>query len=246
MYIGNPETALIFAKTLKRKVSGANAVKFKNVDIAVAPPAPFIVPLLGVLKRTSVRVGAQALSPHTGGAHTGDISGEMVKRLGGAFAIVGHSERRAAGEGDDAVHEELKQALDAGLRAVLCIGERQRDEHGEHYALLASQLQSALAGASAAAGKQLVIAYEPIWAIGKTAEDAMQPAAVRETVIFIRKTLADILPREAAVRVPVLYGGSVEPANAQALIGEGEVSGFLVGHASADIDSFMEIISACK
>ena len=170
----------------------------------------------------------------------------MLKAFGVSFAIIGHSERRAAGETNEQINSQLLRAQDAGIRAVLCVGERERSASGDYFEVLKEQLVSALSGSPKTMAAKLVIAYEPVWAIGKTAADAMKPSELRETVIFIRKTVADILGREALSRVAILYGGSVEGANAEALIAQGDVSGFLVGHASAQFDSFMEILKACR
>jgi triosephosphate isomerase len=125
------------------------------------------------------------------------------------------------------------------------VGETERLPDGSHFSYIAAQLSSALEGALPHAAKMLV-AYEPVWAIGKSATEAMQPSELEETVIFIRKTLADLLGRSDALKVPILYGGSVEGENAHALLTQGGVNGFLVGHASATLNSFVEILKACR
>jgi triosephosphate isomerase len=143
------------------------------------------------------------------------------------------------------IRAQIINATDAKMTAILCVGEHERLPDGSHWALVANQLSRALHGLTMSLGR-LVVAYEPVWAINKSAEDAMKPEELEETAIFIRKILSETIGREAANKVAILYGGSVEPANAQALMQEGGVNGFLVGHASANLDSFIEILKACK
>ena len=135
---------------------------------------------------------------------------------------------------------------EAGLGAVLCVGERERDPGGAHFEAITAQLSSALTQLPTKSHSKVMIAYEPVWAIGKTAKDALQPEDLQEMVIFIRKTLAGLLGRAGALRVPILYGGSVEEENVARLYHEGGVSGFLIGHASSNSDSFIKIIKALR
>lgn len=246
MYIGSPEAAKAFALSLRRKTR-----EIKGVDIGIAPPLPFVAGVAHVLASSPIKVGAQTLSPHASGAHTGDASAAMLKGVGASFVIVGHSERRAAppagaGEGSEVVRAQLERATEAGLMPLLCVGEREREVGGEHFTFIEGQLTSALKDIPKPALKKLVVAYEPVWAIGKEGSQAIQPGSLQEMVIFIRKVLADILDRQAALKVPILYGGSVEPSNAELLLAEGGVNGFLVGHASATIEDFLTILNVCK
>jgi triosephosphate isomerase len=239
MYLDNLEVAKEYSRALKRKVRGLS-----GVEVVVVPPTPFVEAVSSILESSPIHVGVQTVSAYQG-AHTGEVSAAMARSAGADFAIIGHSERRALGESNEMIHQELVQAASAGFRPVLCVGELVHNEDGAHFGLVAEQLRTALAGAQSLTNK-LVVAYEPVWAIGKTSADAMKPADVREMVIFIRKTLADVLGRAAALKVPILYGGSVEPDNAPALIADGDVAGFLVGHASADVTTFFDIVLACK
>lgn len=239
MYIESPESAKVFARTLRRK-----ARLFHGVDVVLAPSFPLLPLIAAALKGSKIRAGAQAVSSFSDSKHTGDVSARTLSLAGATAVIVGHSERRAAGESDEAVSLQLHNADAEGLRAILCVGEKERDSAGGHFSTVAIQLRTALAAKPAAA--RLVVAYEPVWAIGKSAAEAMKPQDVQEMVIYIRKILAESMGRTAALRIPILYGGSVEPDNARALLTEGGVSGFLVGHASADIDSFLAILQAVR
>jgi triosephosphate isomerase len=241
MYIESPEEARRFTLSLRRRVRG-----LAGVEVWLAPPAPFIPLVADVLESSRIYVGAQKISPHEDPQHTGSVSAKMLKAVGASFAIIGHSERRAEGETDEKVRSELLRATETGLAPILCIGENVREKDGEHFEVLEKQLTSALTHVPQNTLKKLVIAYEPVWAIGKRSEDSIGPADLQEMVIFIKKVLTDLLDRRVALKVPILYGGSVEPENAPALIAEGGVSGFLVGHASAQIDSFLEIIKATQ
>jgi triosephosphate isomerase len=249
MYVESPDAAKKFAAALRRK-----ARAFVGTEAWLAPAFPLISPVAATLKGSVLKVGAQTISIHAEGAHTGDVSAKMLKGLGVSFVIVGHSERRATrdsegnikqGETDEDVRAQLAAALGAGLTAILCVGELERQPDGSHFQEIANQIHRALNGVPAPAGR-LIVAYEPVWAIGKSATEAMQGEDLEETAIFIRKILSEALGREAVAKVPILYGGSVEPANAQALIKEGGVNGFLVGHASTEVDSFIDILKACK
>lgn len=236
-YVETPGEAKKFLAALKRRMPGLS-----GVEAWIAAPYTLIPALAG---KGAVKIGAQSLSAYSEGAHTGEVSAAMLRHAGAAFSLVGHSERRAAGEGAQAVHEQLVRAVEAGLTPVLCVGESERTPEGAHFNAIEEQLLSALRGSQSLMGK-LVVAYEPVWAIGKSGAEAMKPAELEETVIFIRKTLADSLGRTEALKVSILYGGSVEPENAAAFIAEGGINGLLVGRASAKNDSFLEILKACK
>jgi len=241
MYVADLKEAVTLARSVRRR-----AALFAGVDVVLAPAFPLVPAVAQALKGSVLRVGAQTLSSSEGGAHTGEVSAAMLKALGTSLVIVGHSERRAAGESDIQIREELKRAADMGLRAVLCIGEKERDQNGSYFEILGAQIFAALSGFPKSDVGRLIVAYEPVWAIGKSAAEAMKPAELEETAIFIKKVLADVLGREKALRVPILYGGSVEESDAAPLLGEGGVSGFLVGHASASAESFGAIVKLCK
>jgi triosephosphate isomerase len=200
----------------------------EGVDVAVCPPFTGLGPAVQALADTEIAVAAQNVHWEAEGAYTGEISAPMLVDLGVYGAIVGHSERRQYfGESDEAVSRRAAAALEAGLSVIACVGELEEErERGETEDVLRRQL------ASLEAHDHLVVAYEPVWAIGtgKTAT----PDLAQEAHAFV-KSLLD---------VPVLYGGSVKPENAAELLAQPDVDGALVGGASLEVDSFVEICRA--
>lgn len=241
MYISTPEEAKKFIATLRRK-----ARSFTGVDVVIAPSFTLLPLVAAALKGSPIRTSAQSVSVFDTGAHTGEVAAAMVKSFGATYSIIGHSERRAQGESDTMVCAQMMHAAAAGLTPILCIGESERDPAGAYLATIVGQLRGALSGFKKDGVPKLVVAYEPVWAIGKNASEAMKGAELREMSIFIKKTLAEYFEKKAAMRIPILYGGSVEASNARTLLDEGDVSGFLVGHASADVESFIDILKAVK
>ena len=236
----NPEN-ISQAKKLFSKIS-RSANTLKRTKVVIAPPYLFISNLK--VKGKKVSLGAQDSFWGKTGASTGEISSTMLKNSGVTSVILGHSERRALGETDIMVSKKVLDVLREKLTPVVCIGEKERDEHGNYLSFLSEQIKKSLAGVSRRDISQVIIAYEPIWAIGKTAENAMNPHKLHEMVIFIYKTLTTLFGRELASKVVIIYGGSVESSNADDLIRNGNVKGFLVGHASLNPKGFEEILKA--
>jgi len=241
MYVETPEQAESFAKGLRAKMR-----TLKGVDVALAPSFILIPAVAEALNRSTITVGAQAVSQYHANAHTGETSAKMIRAAGASFVILGHSERRALGETNEVVRTQVLEAGAAGLGIVLCVGEVERDIGGDYFAFIKAELTSALVNLPKKSLSKLVIAYEPVWAIGKSANDAMKPQDVHEAIIYIRKILTELFERLPAQRIPILYGGSVEAENAAALLKEGAVNGFLVGHASASLETFLPILNSCK
>lgn len=238
LYITDAGQAKKLVSSIKRK-----AAAYRGTDIILFPPAPLLSHVIAAAG-PSMSVGAQHVSAFSEGAYTGYDSSILVKNLGGRWALVGHSEQRTH-ENEDEVHAQVKEANDAGLSVLLCVGESERDPGGAHFALIERQLSSALAGYPKTASK-LAIAYEPVWAIGKSAEEAMKPQDLEEMAIFIRRALTELFDRTAANKIPILYGGSVDATNARDLVKHGGVSGLLVGRTSADAASFLELIDSVQ
>ncbi len=239
----NPLSTLVavrLASDIKKKIA-----RIDSVDVVIAPPTIFLGAVANAQSgKSSFMLGAQNVHSEKLGAHTGEISLSMLENFGVTHVIIGHSERRAEGETDDTVNKKIHTVIKGGCTAVVCVGEQERD-HGAHYLnLIETQIRLACAGISKAKLEQLVIAYEPIWAIGtgKTAT----PEDAHEMKLFIEKTLSDLYGRAYAQKVRVLYGGSVNPKNALALMVEGRVDGFLVGGASLHAGDFYEIVKAVR
>ena len=214
----------------------------KGVSVVVCPPAVFLRDLAVGNRAGRVSFGAQNVHFEAQGSYTGEISALQVKDAKAMYAIIGHAERRAMGETNDDVRKKVDAVLVAGLTPIMCIGEKERGQGAEHFTAVREQIRT---GISEDAGKRLskiIIAYEPIWAIGAT--KAMEPRQMHEMSIFIRKTLVERFG-EAGHSIKILYGGSVDGENAADMMRDGDVVGLLVGRASVDIQSFTELLRSC-
>jgi len=214
-----------------------------KVSIVLAPPAPFLG-ALAVRNTSRVAFAAQDVSIATGGAATGEVIAATYAASGATHAIVGHSERRAAGDTNAVVAEKLAHALAHGLVPILCVGEAERDGEGRYLSLIRGQVTSALAPLTLKERARVVLAYEPLWAINKTSAAAIAVTDLEEMLLYLRKILSELLPGKSALKIPVLYGGSVEPENIRSLAGGSGVDGFLVGHASVDPRRFTDLLRA--
>ncbi|MDB5571434.1 MAG: Triosephosphate isomerase [Hyphomicrobiales bacterium] len=213
-----------------------------RVDLLVCPPATLVGAAVAACAG-KLAVGGQDCHPKASGAHTGDVAAEMLADLGAAYVIVGHSERRADhGESDAVVKSKAEAALRAGLVAIVCVGETEAQRRaGEMLDVVGAQIAGSLpAGASA---RNLVVAYEPVWAIGTGLTPT--PADVAQVHGFIRERLAAALGEDGA-GVRILYGGSVKPSNAAELMGVANVDGALVGGASLTAKDFLGIAAAYR
>jgi len=213
-----------------------------HIEVVIAPP---FIQLKDAVKNATedrISIAAQNMNENDNGAFTGEISASMLQEVGVELVIIGHSERREVlGESNDQVHAKLKKALSSNLYPILCVGEKLEDrKSGNHFDFVQGQLDSALAGFSGDELSSLVIAYEPIWAIG-TGETA-SPAQAQEMHAFIRKHISSIYTATLADEVSVLYGGSVKPENAKEIFAQPDVDGGLIGGASTKVESFIELI----
>jgi triosephosphate isomerase len=243
--IGNWKMFPQTIKEAKAIVSGTRkaAAKTKRTKVVICPPSIYL-PLLVVKGKT--HYGIQDVHKNDEGAHTGETSARGAKSIGAEFVIVGHSERRAMGETNEMVAEKLAAVARNGLTTILCVGEKKRDEDGAYFAEVREQLIASLAKFPKAKVKQLIIAYEPIWAIGSAATRVATPDDLHEMVILIKKTLVHIFGKQHGFRVPILYGGSVDDQNALGFMTKGNADGLLVGRVSLDQKKFSNIIKLAE
>ena len=231
---------------LQKLIFSLNEQQLQRVEVAVIPPFTDLRSVQTVIDGDQVQLafGAQDLSPHDSGAYTGDVGGPMLAKLGCRFVVVGHSERREYhAETDELVNSKVIAAYRNGITPILCVGESLAvREAGEQIAHTVTQLKAALEGVGAEDAESLVVAYEPIWAIG-TGEVAT-PEDAQEVCGALRLELGALYSPELADRVRILYGGSVKAANAAEIVAQPDVDGALVGGASLDAGEFANICIA--
>ncbi len=229
------------------KLAADVAKKYKadnSVIVAVAPTFLHMGEAAKKIGRKSIFLAAQDVSIEAMGPFTGEVSAMQLRDMKVTYVIIGHSERRAMGETDEVVQKKIQIAMKHNLTPVICIGEKERDAKGDFFSHIEKQVKAIAAVLPAAQVKKVVIAYEPIWAIGtgKTAT----AADVKEMQLFLFSTLTKLYDRATAGKVTLLYGGSVKKENAPELHQEGGMNGFLVGGASLKPDDFISIINATK
>ena len=222
-----------YAKAKKLFAVSKKLARETKCDIVLAPPAP----LLGALaarNKSPVAFAAQDVSATIGGAKTGEVTARVYAAVGAAYVIIGHSERRAAGDSDAIVAEKLAHAFTHGLTPILCVGEKERDGEGRYLSEVREELTTAIGPLVSRERAKIIVAYEPIWAIGKNAAAAIRANDLAEMILYTRKVLAELVPGKNSANVPILYGGSVEPENIRDLAAGSGIDGFLVGHSSVD------------
>lgn len=224
------------------KAVAAEAADCADRDVMIAPPYTALAAVANAVKGTPLFLAAQNVAWEAQGAFTGEIAPPMLTDIGARMAIIGHSERRHIFLEDDAmVNRRLRAALQFGLIPVLCLGEKLDErEAGQTFAVLERQLRGGLADVAATDAAKVVVAYEPVWAIG-TGKTATTEQA-QEAHAFLRKLLAEMYDKSLAETVRILYGGSVKPDNIDALMAQADIDGALVGGAALKIDSFKRII----
>lgn len=217
------------------------AGEFGGLDLLVCPPSVYLAPVADVVKGTAVALGAQNMCPEPNGAFTGEISADMLVDTGCRYVILGHSERRhLLGETDALVNKKALAALSAGLTPIVCVGELLDErESGETGVVIRRQFAGSLASMRSDQIEQVVIAYEPVWAIG-TGKVAT-PQQAEEVHAELRNLLAQQYNKRSGEVVRILYGGSVKPSNARDLLSQPNIDGALVGGASLKVDDFLGI-----
>ena len=233
----NRAGAVALVSDLIAKVSGVS-----TVDVAVCPPSVYLHAVAGLVKDTPVALGAQNMYHEKDGAFTGEISAAMLVDVGCKYVILGHSERRRIlGETNEAVCRKVHAAFAAGLTPIVCVGETlQEREAGKTFDIVREQVYGSLAGLKVEQAQTLVIAYEPVWAIG-TGKVAT-PEQAQEVHAFIRSRIAAKHGKAVADVLRILYGGSVKPDNVKGLMALPDVDGALVGGASLKADSFLKLV----
>ncbi len=225
------------AEEIKRELAECS-----DVEVVLCPPFTSLPVVADVVGETAIKFGAQNMHWEANGAYTGEISPFMLRSLYCHFVILGHSERRSYfGETDEIVNKKTKAALAASLTPIVCVGETIEERQAEkHMDVVRTQVQGSLAGIAPADLKKLVIAYEPVWAIGTGL--TATPEQAQEMHAFIRSVLAELSNEDVAQSVRIQYGGSMKPSNAAELLAKPDIDGGLIGGASLEAKSFVELV----
>lgn len=238
----NPETVKK-AESLVRGIV-AKVASSRTKEIAIASPFSFLSSVKTVGDK-KISLGAQDVSVHDDGAHTGDVSASMLKSMGVKYCIVGHSERRAGGETNEVVAIKVRKLLDEKIMPIICVGESDRDTAGNYRDILAEQVRISCAKITPKEAGNFLIAYEPVWAIGEKAKRSAHPDECLEATVIIRRELASIVKdTKKATNAVILYGGSASIETAPEFLRVGGVQGFLLGRLSLDAKSFSSFVSS--
>ncbi len=234
----NPETEKE-ATTLAKEYKKLEILK--NIELGLALPFPYFAPVKKALSRNSIQLGLQNIHAEKSGPFTGEVSFSMMANQKPLFTLIGHSERRAAGETNAMINQKILTALKNKITPIICVGETVRDDHGAFHRIVADQITAALVNVPKAAISRIVIAYEPVWAISSHATREATPEECREMIIYIKKTLADLSGISAKDMPRIMYGGSVNELNAHEYIDAG-ADGLLPGHLSLEPKKMQKLI----
>jgi triosephosphate isomerase len=220
-------------------IAQANSV----ISIIVAPPSIFLASLRAQYRGKRIAFAMQSARQELAGSFTGDISLTQAQDAGAAYVIVGHAERRARGETNDDTREKVSASLALGLTPILCIGETVRNSEGAHFSFIRDQIRAGFADVPTTKIPRVIVAYEPVWAIG--GDTAMSPTDMHEVAIFIRKTIVDLYGAKG-MKVQILYGGAVDENNALPMMQGGDIDGLLIGRASLDKTTLLSLVRSLK
>ena len=235
---GSAEKAKEIASEINKKFKSSD-----DLQLVICPPFIFLNEVSKIISQSkNIILGAQDIFVGQGVSHTGEVGIKLLKSAGVKYVLVGHSERREALDTNDVVKEKMMGSLKEGLKVILCVGEKERNEHGDHYHEVRKQIENAIIKLPKGLIKNLIIAYEPVWAIGKPENEAIKPDQLHEITIFIKRLVSDILGAKEVGKVKILYGGSVTKNNFKEIIEKGNVDGLLIGRESLKINNFLELI----
>lgn len=236
----NVKEAISLVTNLKKQLKDV-----KEAEIVVCPPFTVLCEIHDIVKNSNIGLGAQNVFYEDKGAYTGEVSAGMLSSAGCSYVIIGHSERRQYfNEGDEIINKKVKKSLEHGLKVIICVGEKLEErEKGEQRAVVEKQVRKCLKGVKKEQMGNVIIAYEPVWAIGtgKTAT----PEQAQEMHSFIRSLLGMLFNESTSKNTKILYGGSVNPSNINDLMRQKDINGALVGGASLDAEKFVQIVK-CK
>ncbi|OGJ12213.1 triose-phosphate isomerase [Candidatus Nomurabacteria bacterium RIFOXYC2_FULL_36_8] len=222
-----------------------NLKNIKKTEVIICPPFPFLF-VKGKVKTKNIKLGSQDVFYEKEGSYTGEVSASMLRDFSVEYVLVGHSERRAIGDTNEIVNKKILAILKSKMNPIFCVGESVRDTNGFYLSFIKQQIIEGLVNVNKPQVKNMVIAYEPIWAIGSSADREATPAEFTEIRIFIKKIITDLYDVKTANEVRIIYGGSVNPLNAESFIKEGRADGLLVGRDSLNPKKFSAIINLVK
>lgn len=240
----NPNNPIEAKKNFEKIKKGSQSIK--NVETAIAAPFVYLFEL-GKIKSAGLKLSAQNVSAEKEGAFTGEVSAEMLSNIKAAYCIVGHSERRDLGEGNEFINKKIRQLLAKNITPILCVGEKERDNGMFYLGVVKTQVEECLAGIAKNSISKIVIAYEPVWALSTTVNrrDATWED-FEEMRIYIRKIVSDLAGGQAGKDIRILYGGSVDEKNAESFLGNGKADGLLPGRASLTPEKFLGILKVAS
>lgn len=218
-----------------------NKINSRKLDVVVFPPSVF----LSELSKNKCIVGAQDVSIFSEGAHTGEVTSEMLKSVGARYCIVGHSERRTQGENREVIYAKITRLLKSNIHPVLCIGEKERDAEGLFFEYIKEEIGELFKGRNKNDVKKIIIAYEPVWAISTEKKGNLDKESISEMILFIRKNIFDLFGKDVSNKIKIIYGGSVNYKNILD-ISNSSADGVLVGSASQNPKTFISLLSLIK